>query len=221
MIKAKISFDWDTLRKAIEEGKIKFEPPSSHFREETMRAWERGRDHALDDASLRSTGRLRPNYVHTPQLPEHPNMPMAYPLTTRMYMDYKARVRELLGEDFERLTAQSVILDDHCMLLLEQFNEIVEAMQHEIAFTGSILANDPLQIRRDQIRDEFALASALILRYPEVQRQYEMKSHIQLGWHQLAYLALMPLNNTPFRDMIVRMYTECVVENADALTVRG
>jgi hypothetical protein len=170
-------------------------------------------------AAWRETGRLRPNYVHTPQLPEHPNMPMAYPITSRLFMDYKAKVREFLRQDFERLTAKPVILDDHCMLLLEQLDDVAQAIRHA-AHDGNLSTNDPLQIRRDQIRDEFAFASALILYYPEVQRSYEAKAHIQLGWHQLAYLALMPLDNEPYRDMVVRMYTECVVENAEKLTVR-
>jgi hypothetical protein len=219
MIKAKVSFDWDTLIKAMQDGKIKFEPPAitSHFREEMMRMWEEGRT-LEKQAPWRDTGRKRPNYVRTPQLPEHPNMPMAFHVTTRVVMDYKAKVRELLGEGFERLTAQSVILDDHCMLLLEQLDDVAQAIR-ATAGNGGLSARDPLQIRRDQIRDEFAFASALILYYPEVQRSYEAKKHLQLGWHQLAYLALMPLGNEPYRDMVVRMYTECVVENADKLAV--
>jgi hypothetical protein len=141
-------------------------------------------------------------------------------MTGWMFLDDEAKVRHVLKDDFERLTAQPVILDDLCMLMLEKYEDVKQEIKDIVASGSAETMGADLYMRRDQIGEELTLMSALILRYPEVSRSYEAKSHIQLDWKLLSWLVIMPMNNqTPLRNIAVRNYMNNLIKNIDALTI--
>ncbi len=216
-------FNWEDLAKALAEGKFKI-PPMGHFREEMMKGYEAGREtrHWIPS---KDTGQLRPFYTRTnddiaDEIPQSFTMP-AYTMTKRIIPDYEAQCRNILKDDFERLTANPVILDDVCMVLIGDWIEIEEMQQGMPTLENPYTPDHPLQLRRDQIADELTLMSALLLRYPEIERGREARAHVRLNWQLLAYLACMPLNNTPHRTMIVRLYTTTLIRGLSSLLVQS
>lgn len=160
---------------------------------------------------------LTPLYARGSLAPSHQMMPCVLPKP-----DYQTRVKNILGNDFERLTAQPVMLDDLCMFILEEAIAIRPHMEGDIkgleAFGGR-WTNTTLRTRYIALAVELAQISALILHYPETRLTYDLDCHVQLDWEALYWLSGVPLENTPSREALARLYVDTVIRDFDRLKV--
>lgn len=199
-----------SLKMMMEDSETGLTDWTSHLRENMMKSYEE---------VARTEWKM--TYTPWPRLSAsfHPVMRCVLPKP-----DYRAKVMTLFGDDFERLTAQPVLLDDLCMFLLEECIAIKPHIEGEVQGSGAWMfgrwTNETLRTRYIALAEEMAQISALILHYPETRLTYDLECHIQLDWESLYWLAGVPFENTPSREAISRLYVDTVIRDFDRLKVQ-